>query len=205
MDSTNKDRGKPCDVDTVVPQDPAGTIDGEHSQVEIVEDEVPKTAESAPTGETKNEMVEALRKEMLYLRAEFENYKKRMIREQQASIRFANEKFMLELLSVVDLFERALAYGEELKAKSLDRESVNLVTGIELTYLELIQVLNRWGVELIGKVNEPFDPGCHEAVSSKEVEGPGINQVVEILQKGCTLHGRLIKAARVVVGAKKGS
>src|SRR5215210_7587923 len=90
-------------------------------------------------------------KEMLYLRAEFENYKRRILREQENSIKFANEKLLGEILSVSDLFDRAMGSAKPLRAKAegspIASEVNNFVTGIEMTQRELANTLGRFGVE----------------------------------------------------------
>lgn len=138
-----------------------------------------------------------LRDEMLYLRADFENTKRRLLRDQDNAIRFANEKLVGELLAVVDLFERALASGAGLKA---NEEAKSFVTGIEMTHRELVHLLNRSGVELTGTVGEKFDPGRHEAVSQTPVAEDKVDTVIHVAQRGCLYQGRLLKPAKVVVG-----
>lgn len=143
-------------------------------------------------------------KELLYLRAEFENYKKRIIREQDRAIRFANEKLIAELITPIDLLSRAVQHAQPMKQRKDDKEAANLVLGIEMTQSELTQILSRFGVEFIGVAGEKFDPERHEAVSQIEVADESkAETLVEVLQKGCLLQGRLLKPARVVVAKKK--
>ncbi len=143
-----------------------------------------------------------LQQEMLYLRAEFENSKKRLLRDQEASIRFANEKIIGDLLSVVDLFERGLTTANSLK-ESGSEEVKSFVTGIEMTHRELVHLLQRFGVELVGVEGEKFDPNKHEAISQLPVEAAHVDNVVSVVQRGGALQGRLLKPARVVVGIPK--
>lgn len=141
-----------------------------------------------------------LKEEMLYLRADFENTKRRLLREQDNAIRFANEKIVGELLTIVDLFDRALSSGTNLKN---NEEAKGFYQGIEMTHRELAHLLNRFGVELVGTVGEKFDPSRHEAVSQMPVDGDQVDHVVAVAQRGCLLQGRLLKPARVVVGIAK--
>ncbi len=144
---------------------------------------------------------EAMQKEVLYQRAEFENTKKRMAKDQETAIKYANEKVIRELITVVDLFERGLAHGKQVAGKpNAETETVNFYNGVEMTHRELVQLLGRFGVELIGQVGEKFDPNRHEAIS--QLEGPEFSEdkVAQVFQKGCLLHGRLISPARVAVG-----
>jgi len=146
--------------------------------------------------------VEAAQKEMLYLRAEMENYKRRMLKEQEQAIRFANEKLIKDLLGIADYFDLAFAHAKPIKARTGDPELTNFVSGIEMTQRELVQLLGRFGVEFIGTVGEKFDPVRHEAISQKESATEDAGTVLEVLQKGSLLHGRLLKPARVVVAKK---
>lgn len=143
------------------------------------------------------------KKALLYLKAEFDNYKKRILREQEQEIKFANEKLIGELLPVVDLLERALGAGTSLQARKEDKEAANFVTGVSLTHRELINVLGRLGVEFIGNVGEKFDPVRHEAITQRPSAEHDEGTVLEVLQKGCLLKGRLLQPAKVVVAAQK--
>ena len=146
---------------------------------------------------------EAALKELLYLRADFDNYKKRILREQDQMVKFANEKFISDLLPVADLFDRALQHAEALKSRKEDKEAQNFVAGIEITQKELTNLLNRFGVEFIGAPGDKFDPARHEAISQREEKGKESGTVLDVLQRGCLLHGRLLTPARVVVAEKK--
>lgn len=161
--------------------------------------EMPEISKEAIPDPVTQEL-EKVQKELLYLRAEFENYKKRILKEQEQAIRFANEKLIGELLSVSDHFERALLAASILKSKAVNPELAQVVDGIEMTQKELTQCLRRFGVEFIGGVNEKFDPALYEAVSQKPVSESMENKVLEVVNRGCLLHGRLLKPARVVVG-----
>jgi molecular chaperone GrpE len=165
---------------------------------EINTDSAADSPNPAPAEDASNE--QKLREEMMYLRAEFENAKRRLLRDQDNAIRFANEKVFSELLSVVDLFDRALASSGPLKENA---ESKSFVTGIELTHHELVQILERFGVELTGTVGEKFDPSRHEAISQMPGEAAQVDKVVAVAQKGCLYQGRLLKPAKVVVGIPK--
>ncbi len=145
--------------------------------------------------------LEALQKELLYQRAEFDNSKKRLIREQEQSIKFANEKLIREILTVVDHLERGVQHGKELgeKGQTTPKDFVTFVSGMEMTQRELAQLLSRFGVELIGSSGEAFDPAKHEAISQIDAPPEKQGTVLQVLQKGCLLNGRLLQPARVVV------
>lgn len=146
------------------------------------------------------EELEKVKQELLYQRADFENSRKRLLREQEIAIRFANEKLLGEMLGVVDLFELALGSSAVLKDKN-DKDVSNYLMGIEMTHRQFIQTLEKMGVEMIGKIGEKFDPSRHEAVSQVAVqEADKIGTILQVANRGCLLHGRLLKPARVVVG-----
>ncbi|NDC24815.1 MAG: nucleotide exchange factor GrpE [Proteobacteria bacterium] len=145
---------------------------------------------------------EIAQKEMLYVRAEFDNYRKRILKEQEQAIKFANKNLITELLVVFDYFDRAIQHSKILKAMA-DPEVSNFVSGVEMSQHEFIQLLGRFGVELIGTIGEKFDPERHEAISQREVDTDAADTVLEVFQKGSLLNGRLLKPAKVVVGKLK--
>lgn len=161
---------------------------------------------AAPSAEDSlREQLEALKKEFLYQKAEHDNYRKRMLREQDQAIKFANEKVFRELPNIVDLLDRGIAHGKKLNAKGLpiETEFQNFLNGIEMTQRELVQLLSRFGVEFTGKVGEKFDPNLHEAVSQLETSEDQEGQVLEVLQRGTLYQGRLLAPAKVIVGVTK--
>ncbi|HEY7533712.1 MAG TPA: nucleotide exchange factor GrpE [Nitrospiraceae bacterium] len=130
-----------------------------------------------------------------YLRAaaEFENSKRLAQRDQRDQIRFANEQLIKELLPVVDNLERAL------KAAKEGGNGEGLIQGVDLTLKQLMNMLTKFGVQLIPTVGQPFDPTSHQAVMS--VASPKIpaNHVAEEFQRGYRLHDRILRAAMVSV------
>ena len=145
------------------------------------------------------QQAEQAQKEVLYIKAEFENYKKRMIREQEQAIKFANKNLITELLNIVDYLDRAIQHSKVLKSKA-DAEVTNFVSGVEMSQHEFVQLLTRFGVEFVGAAGEVFDPERHEAIGQKEAGKDLVDKVVEVLQRGSVLNGRLIKPAKVIVG-----
>lgn len=124
--------------------------------------------------------------------ADFENYKKRVEKE-KADIRdFANEKLIVEVLSVMDNFERALEHADE---KSLD----SLKQGVKLTVDQIYTLLKKYGLQEIKSVGEKFDPALHHAISHEESEGATSGTVLKEFQKGYFLRGRLLRPAMVAV------
>ena len=125
------------------------------------------------------------------LQADFENYRKRMVKEHTALVERAAEGLIEQLLPVVDTFELALR-----NVASSDADD-NLRKGIELVYAELLAVLERAGLEHIDAHGEVFDPNEHEAVMQDD--GDGEPHVGEVLRTGWKLKGRVLRPAMVKV------
>lgn len=125
------------------------------------------------------------------LQADFENYRKRVLREQTALVERASEGLVEQLLPVLDSFELALANLNS------DTDVESLRKGVELVYAELLGVLERAGLEPIAALGEPFDPNVHEAVMQDD--GPGEPRVGGVLRTGWKLKGRVLRPAMVKV------
>ncbi len=129
----------------------------------------------------------------LYVRklADFDNYRKRQEREMADFRKLAGAEVVRDLLPVVDNLERALAVTSA--------GSGGLREGVELVLRQLRDTLTRHGLEVLDPLGEAFDPAFHEAVQRRESHEVVENTVVEVLQKGFVMHGRLLRAAMVVV------
>ena len=140
-----------------------------------------------------------LRDRLLRTQADFENYRKRMLREREESARYANAVLLADLLAVVDDFERAIKSAEESRDFDVFLEGVSM---IERRMLEMLE--GRWGLKRFTSVGEPFDPVRHEAMMRTEAPpgaaGAGAGPlVVEEFQKGYFLHERVLRPAKVRV------
>ncbi len=124
------------------------------------------------------------------VQADFENYRKRMLREQTDAISRANEGLLEQLLPVLDTFELAL--------NQLDEADEKVRKGVELVFAELVNVLERAGVERIDATGVPFDPNVHEAVMHDGGDD-GDPVVTETVRTGYRLKGRLLRPAMVKV------
>ena len=133
------------------------------------------------------------------LHAEFDNFKKRITKDKEEAIRFANQTLIQEILPFVDNLERSLEHAHE--AKNIDA----LKEGIEMTIRHFLKVLEKYGLEPIKAEGEPFDPNIHEAIMQVETDEVEPDKVVQELQKGYKLHGRVIRPATVTVSKKKNS
>jgi len=138
-----------------------------------------------------------------YLRtlADTENFKKRQ-QEQIAGLRkFALENFLIELLPIIDNFQRA--FNERQNADSLEK-SLKIIDGLKLIQNQLENILTKNNVEKIESLNQRFNPELHNAIQSEPVDDDKLDNIVlEEYQRGYRLHNRTIRAAMVKVGKKK--
>lgn len=125
--------------------------------------------------------------------AELENIRKRTSRDIENAHKYALERFVNELLPVIDSMELGINASQSAE----DIESLR--EGMDLTLKKLFDCLEKFGVKAIDPTGEKFDPDWHEAVSMQELEGSDSGQVVTVMQKGYELNGRLVRPAMVVV------
>ena len=137
----------------------------------------------------RDEYLDTLRR----VQAEFENYRKRVIKEQTALVDRATEGLVEQLLPVLDSFELALKNFDA--AGGADTESVR--KGVELVYADLLGVLEKAGLSRVEAEGKPFDPNVHEAVMQEEGDGEPV--VTDVLRTGYTLKGRVLRPAMVKV------
>jgi molecular chaperone GrpE len=130
--------------------------------------------------------------------ADFENYRKRAIREAKAAQERGALKLVQSLLPAIDNLERALAHMESARDAPSNGTAV-LVAGVKHVHTDVIAALGRVGVEPFDPVGEPFDPQYHEAVAQQPVEGTQPGTVVEVFQRGYRSGENVVRPARVVV------
>jgi molecular chaperone GrpE len=136
----------------------------------------------------------------LYLRkaADFENFRKRMTREKQDAIDFANQSLLLDLIPIIDDFDRAIKAAESIASTS--REFDSFYEGITLIEKRLIsQLENKWGLKRFDSAGEAFDPNRHEAIMMDKSADVAEPVVQEDLLKGYTLKDRVVRSAKVKV------
>ncbi|WP_018527382.1 nucleotide exchange factor GrpE [Alkalispirochaeta alkalica] len=135
-----------------------------------------------------------LKNQYLRKQADMENYRKRMIRDKEDAVSYANQQLLLDLTAVIDDFERAIASAEE----SRDYDAFH--DGVVLIEKQLVSMLERkWGLKRLDSEGQEFDPQKHEAVTAEPREGDETSMVLEEFQKGYLLHDRVLRAARVKV------
>lgn len=174
------------------------TVDVEPQQEENAEAEAQAEAADVKLAQELDDaraQIEKEKKEYLFLMAEFDNYRKRVVREKADLLKNAAEKVLLGLLPIVDDFERGLE-----AAKTSDSDDVNR-QGMELIYNKIVKYLEDNGVKPMASTGSAFDADLHEAIAT--VPAPADDQkgkVLDTVQKGYTLNDKVLRHAKVVVG-----
>ena len=136
-----------------------------------------------------------LKDQMLRRQAELENYRKRLIRDKEEAVQYANESLIRDILGFLDNMDRALVAAR-------NGGDVNaLIEGFEMTQNQLLSTLDKnWGLKAIESVGQEFDPSLHEACMMAIDESLDKETVLEEFQKGYTLHGRVVRPSKVKIG-----
>ena len=175
-------------------EDEKKDIDGDMAQEEKTEEKDRETEEDKDKAEEKPTDAEPEKEESdaryLRLMADFQNYKKRVEKEKKDLYSYANEKIIIELLSVLDNFERALEQ---------ETEGDGFKEGMEMIFKQLGDVLEKSGLAEIAALGEDFDPNFHNAVMTEETEEYESGKVSGVMQKGYTLNGKVIRPSMVKV------
>lgn len=177
---------------------------------EIQQDQQQPEAETASEVDPRDERIAQLEAELaqaqggvrdaqLRAQAEIENIRRRAEMDVEKAHKFALEKFANELLPVIDSLERALEVADK-----ENTELASMIEGIELTLKSLLGAVRKFGVEVVGETNVPFNPDVHQAMSMMESEEVAPNHVLMVMQRGYTLNGRLLRPAMVAVSKAKG-
>jgi len=178
-------------------------IETEEEETKIPEEEFAE-AEETPVAEVveegPSELEQAqqeakdLRDEMLRMRAETDNLRKRLQREKQESVQFANERLIKQLIPIFENLDRAL--------KAPDTNVESLKEGVRMTSDQVLALFKKENVEPIQAVGEPFDPSIHEVLSQMESNDHDENTVIEEFSKGYRMNGRVLLPAQVVTAKK---
>ncbi|MBB1200584.1 nucleotide exchange factor GrpE [Enterobacteriaceae bacterium 89] len=185
-------------------QAPEEIIKDQHDEVEAVESET--SAEQVDPRDEKianleAQLVEAQNRErdgVMRVKAEMENLRRRTEQDVEKAHKFALEKFVNDLLPVIDSLDRALEVADK-----ANPDMAPMVEGIELTLKSMLDVVRKYGVEVVGDINVPMDPNVHQAIAMVESEEVAPGNVLMVMQKGYTLNGRTIRAAMVSVAKAK--
>ena len=185
-------------------QAPEEIITEQHDDVEAVEPDA--SAEQVDPRDEKianleAQLVEAQNRErdgVLRIKAEMENLRRRTEQDVEKAHKFALEKFVNELLPVIDSLDRALEVADK-----ANPDNAAMIEGIELTLKSMLDVVRKFGVEVIADTDVPLDPNVHQAIAMVESEEVEAGKVLGVMQKGYTLNGRTIRAAMVTVAKAK--
>lgn len=139
--------------------------------------------------------LKAVNDKYLRLYAEFENYKKKVQKDKEELVKYANEKIILELLPVIDSLEMALEHSK-------NETTGGIAQGVENTLKELLRVLQKFGFTPIEAIDKPFDPAVHHAMSVVERWDVEENRVIEVFRKGYMVRDKIIRAPLVGVSKK---
>lgn len=171
----SEDKTKPESQNTDAETSTA-TVTPIKSELELAQDEIQKW-----------------KNEYLYLRAEFENYKKNALKERSDLLKFGAERIARDLLDVVDNFERALQ--TKLSVETLQ----TFKTGIEMTAKDLKDAFTKHGIIEIPSEGQPFNPTYHEAISSEPTTQVPEGHVSKVFKKPYKLHDKVIRMGQVIV------
>jgi len=163
------------------------------AQVAVLGTHVARERERAIRAEEESGRV---REALLRKSADFDNLKRRTEKDKAEYFRFALAEAFVDVLSVVDNFERALAHRA-------DATGDEFHAGIDMIARQLADTLRKYGVVEVPALGLPFDPNVHEAVVREETESVAPGTVLEVLQKGYLLNDRLLRPARVKVAAPR--
>jgi molecular chaperone GrpE len=154
--------------------------------------------EESPAQALQREL-DALKDRYLRLAADFENYKRRSLKEREDLYNYGNENLIKELIETVDNLERALGHAQG-SEEGVDGKT--LVEGVQLTHRSLMRALEKFGLQRVEAEGEPFDPQVHEAIRQVESDEHPTGTVVAVDQKGYLLKDRLLRPALVGVSRR---
>lgn len=172
--------------------------------IESITEEVPEVEEDSLEKQLADALAEAAdqKDQKMRVAAEFENYKKRMIRDKAATIKYAAEPISREILGTVDNLERAIAQGD-VEGIDAEQELSNLLEGVQLTLKGLLSTLGKFEVTPIDSVGEAFNPTNHEALTMEPSDTVPENHILNEFEKGYQYKDRLLRAAKVIVSSGK--
>jgi molecular chaperone GrpE len=142
-------------------------------------------------------IAEKYKNDFLYMRAEFENYKKHAIKERSDLTKYGSERLLIEVLGVMDNFERAL------DMKVTNENIDTYIQGVQMTANELKTMVQKFGVSEVQSEGNIFDPMLHEALGAEETESVKEGYVFRVFKKAFKLHDKVIRPAQVIVAKAK--
>ena len=142
-----------------------------------------------------DEAAQRAKDDLLRVQAEMQNVRRRAEQDVEKAHKYGQEKFSIELLAVVDNLERSL----EVASNNEDETVKAIYEGVNLTLKSFLDCFTKFNIEAVDPLGEPFDPQLHQAMSIQENAECEPNTVIAVMQKGYTLHGRVIRPAMVMV------
>lgn len=191
-EKAEKQQSKKIEVEETLKQEKAQEESAEKEKVEQPEEEQKEEAKKEPTAEEK---LAELQDRYLRLSAEYDNFRKRTLKEKIDLQKSANENLLEALLPVADDFDRAMQSVDEATDIEAVKEGMKLISG------KFIGFLNQQGIKEIESNNKAFDTDLHEAITkipapSKKLKG----KVVDVVQKGYFLNDKVLRFSKVVIG-----
>ena len=164
-------------------------LEGESSEEELNVEHLKERLSEA------NLSAERAQDDLLRVKAEMQNLRRRTEQDVEKAHKYGVEKFSTELLGVIDNLERALLAAKEHE----DESSKAIHDGVSLTLKSFNDCFAKFSIEAVDPIGEPFDPQLHQAIATQESPDSEPNSVIEVVQKGYTLNGRVIRPAMVMV------
>ncbi|MCB0378496.1 MAG: nucleotide exchange factor GrpE [Bdellovibrionales bacterium] len=184
----------------------SGSDDGQQNQENKAIKEDLEAVESAdvfpdPPTDTEaslnNDKIAQLEKDQLYLRAEFENYKRQAIKERSQLMKYGAERLARDLLDTLDVFTSAL------ENEVTEENFKDFVKGIEMTQKQLTEALAKHGIQKVDCVGQPFDPNTQEALSSEASDKYPEGHVSQVFKAPYMYHDKLLRPGQVIVARQK--
>lgn len=170
-------------------QDNIGEVEQDEVKIEV-EQEGQESGGGQGQNISEEQEEEDLKNKYLRLAADFQNYRRRTEKEKSDIYAYANEKIIVELLGVIDNFERAM---------SLEQTETGMKEGMSMVFKQLYTALEKNGLSEIEALGSDFDPNFHHAVIMEPSEPEDSGKVIEVLQKGYQLNQKVIRPAMVKV------
>ena len=164
-------------------------LEGESSEEELNVEQLKERLSEA------NLSAERAQDDLLRVKAEMQNLRRRTEQDVEKAHKYGIEKFSAELLGVIDNLERAVLAAKEHE----DESSKAIHDGVSLTLKSFNDCFAKFSIAAVDPIGEPFDPQLHQAIATQESPDSEPNSVIEVVQKGYTLNGRVIRPAMVMV------
>ena len=195
QNNKNKDYSEDLSKENDMTQEDENLLQDDMASDNLSEEEDILTDQETEEEETLQEKYDELNNNFLRLYAEFDNYRKRTLKEKMDIIKSGGEKVLTEMIPLIDDFERAL----ETVQNADNKEAI--VEGLELIYTKVVNFINQNGVKEMEAIGKPFDADKFEAITTIPVQDKSQkDMVVDCIQKGYILNDKVIRFPKVIVG-----